>query len=1156
MRVKGLLVVATLAVTALRAPAQDVASGFTDRGPRFLLASTTEPIRLDVVRTPLLQKGISLDLRNVPAHEALAAITRQSGVRLFYSEELLAGTRPVTLRAQEITVAAALTAVLVDADVDVLFNRFGNAALVKRGMRQVAEGIVTGRITDSTDAKPIPGVIIQVEDARVSTTTNNDGSYTLRGVPVGNRTVSVRRLGYRTQSRAVAVVENGTATLDFTLARTPTTLQEIVVTPTGDRQRLEVGNAIGTIKADSLVPLNLIRNMSDLLQARVTGVMVSNTSGQVGAPSKVRVRGVSSLQLNNDPVIIVDGMRVNNMTTKANNQTNVGSQTLLAGTSRPELALKNPPLAPSRFDDIDPNTIESIDVLRGPSAASLYGTDASNGVIVIKTKRGSASAWRFNTSGDYQVAENIGSFPEGWYGWGTTTAGQTTGSCLLSMGGTNTVVNGRCSQDSVTHFSPNNNPLMTPIGTGHNRTVNLSASGGSERLQQFFSLTSADNVGMAKMSEMQRRITERLWATPVPSWMLRPNTEKHHTGVARTTFTTSPKFNVSLTTTGMYRDVLNGGAGIDNGFVGAGASLSDSLGYLPSETQRAKQTQTVKRGMVGINSTYMPFPWATLTATLGGDYNLRNDLSLLRPTDCTLPYAMATQNRTTCPSWRRTKNDETFVTTVNVAGTFMYSPISWLKLRTSVGEQYNRTTWSSLQAANGNNTDLAFGTDLLNPQPVTTVSGTQLYSVLEARDAQATAGWYLEQSVDLFGLYTSFGFREDVASTFGKAEQPPRYPKLNLSYLISEQPYFPQQPWLSSLRLRYAYGHSGSQASQEGVLNNYWRNRYAIGSATPDVDAVEIWRIGNANLKPERGTEWEAGFDVALFQNNRVSAEVTRYRKVTRDAIMNLLIPASYGVELRSSFVNLGTTENKGAEYTLTVLPIDLPSVTWTSTINYTKNENKLLMRAPGLNDGGFFGTRNRQGYPLFGFWGVPVLSYADADGDGILAPHEITMGPAAFIGAPYPKSNITYFNSVSLLRGALHLSASFDQINDQVTPFNLQNFTIQPRAAVDRTAPLAEQAAWIQSRWNQGTYIRSSSLRFQEMSGTFTLPQQWVNRTRFARSASVTVAARNLALWTNYIGKDPNVDTSAGDIGEIMLDDGSGFGQPRTIAFRLNLGF
>jgi len=211
------------------------------------------------------------------------------------------------------------------------------------------------------------------------------------------------------------------------------------------------------------------------------------------------------------------------------------------------------------------------------------------------------------------------------------------------------------------------------------------------------------------------------------------------------------------------------------------------------------------------------------------------------------------------------------------------------------------------------------------------------------------------------------------------------------------------------------------------------------------------------------------------------------------------------------------------------------------------------------LSASGPLNTQFREGYPLYGYWGVPVESYTDANHNGILELNEISVGPQSYMGAPYPKGEVTYRSDFALWNGTLRVSANLDHIMGQTTQLKVGdgtfgNSNFMPRAAVDPTTPLGAQAAYIQAEINNKSYLgTSSSLRLNELSVTYTFPVHLI-RQFHGQSLAMTVAGRNVALWSSYAGKDPNVDTS-GLLGEASQDNGLGTPQPRSWILRFNLG-
>ena len=243
-------------------------------------------------------------------------------------------------------------------------------------------GTIRGRITDQSSGLPVPGAQVIIAGTRLGASADNDGRYVIAQVPAGAQTLTVRLLGYAPKTATVTVTEDGEVTADFTIERSASQLSEVVVTATGDQRRVEIGNAVATLRADSLIasrPDHLRRRHAP--GARRRACMTFANAGMTGSAPRIRIRGFNSLSQPNNPLIIVDGARVDNTTgAGSGGGTNIQSYGWTAGS----------------MTAINPEEIESIEIVKGPAAATLYGTDAANGVIVIRTKRGAAGAPKWN----------------------------------------------------------------------------------------------------------------------------------------------------------------------------------------------------------------------------------------------------------------------------------------------------------------------------------------------------------------------------------------------------------------------------------------------------------------------------------------------------------------------------------------------------------------------------------------------------------------------------------------------------------------------------------------------------------------------------------------------------------------------------------------
>ena len=319
---------------------------------------------------------------------------------------------------------------------------------------------VTGRVMDDRTGQPIAAVQVFIADTGIGALTQQNGRYLLLNVPAGTHTLSVQRIGFGTQTQEITVAAGETVVLDFQLREQALAMDEIVITgvPGGNRRRA-VGNVVSTLDAAALQEIVPIDKVGNILAGRTAGVNMTSVDGQVGSGSMIRVRGESTLSLPPNPLIYIDGVRVENAETTGPNESRI-----------------------SRLDDISPEEIESIEVLRGPSAATLYGTEASQGVVNIITKRGIAGAPQVNVSvrqgiSTYIRPENI--FPTNYW----------------------THPDGTVIPFNMITDSPEG---PTAFRDGHLSTYTASVSGGSEDLTYYLMGSYTDDEGQLKNNSNER----------------------------------------------------------------------------------------------------------------------------------------------------------------------------------------------------------------------------------------------------------------------------------------------------------------------------------------------------------------------------------------------------------------------------------------------------------------------------------------------------------------------------------------------------------------------------------------------------------------------------------------------------------------------------
>jgi TonB-linked SusC/RagA family outer membrane protein len=1121
------------------------------RAPRFLAPASPRgaPVEVDVSAVPALTERVSIRLDAPTVGDALEAITAQTGIRFAYSPDVLPLSRRLGLRAENITVAAALLEILIDTGVDVVLSSDNRLALVARVEGAQPEvGMIIGTVTDSATGDALPGATVSAEGAPRSVTTNEQGRYRITDVPAGRRKITVRLIGYEPAQRVVEVMEDEGVVADFVLRGAITRLQEIVSTATGDRRRYELGNAIATINADSIVRTQPIRTVSELLETRVPGLTVAHTSGAPGDPTRLRLRGLNSVTRSNDPIVIVDGVRIyaDQSDARAANLAGLDYNSGKPFTGTSQIATRSP------VDQIDPHSVDRIEVFKGPSAATLYGADAANGVIVITTKRGQPGATRWTFGTDYATSHMPGEYPDAYIRFGHNEDSGKPGRCAL--------VAFNCVVDSLVRFQVLNDPELTVLGRGNRKSLNLGVSGGSSSITYSLTGSYADETGLLKLPDYEDRRYRNLVGEAPTDWMRRPHqlNDWNATGHVNVQLGSSADFSFtsSVDRSSQHRSSLDQRLGdlmavyadtINNRYY-SGTAVNTGPGETPGgllEIRGTLATDFFTRTTADATSfteaarvNWRPLGWLTTNVDLGLNVIDRRDESSQARRDINDPYfdqfALGAYE-----GFFNVGTGSSTVTTANVGGIAL-APLMWgLKLRTAIGANYTRTRTNDILAA---------GLRLI--PGATGIEGAQQIVTTPQRSGVTSFGWYVEPTIEHKRFYLSGGLRLDGADTYGSDQELAAFPKVSLSYLVSDEPFFPLKNVFNTLRLRAAYGQAGVQPGSADRLR-----LYAIGPGYLDgsfTDATEITTLGNAQLKPERSAEFEGGLDADLF-GNRLTLEVTAYRKTRLDALVPVTFPPSInggGTQL----VNIGRVRNTGFEIALGTNLFRGDAVAVSTQFHVSRNRNRVLDTGDAGEIEGPGGTRVVEGYPLFGRWARPIQHYADVNGDGIIEHAEVQLGDdQVFLGSPEPDYEAALYANISLARGLVTVSGGLSYTDGQLQVNEAVRETAYTvRAVNDPSAPLSEQAAAVvREQTPYGLAQVLSTLRFHSLSVAVNAPERIAGMFG-ARTLSFTAQGTNLGLWTNYRGHDPNVN--AYSTGNVIADTGQ-LPLPRTWSFGIRLG-
>lgn len=1004
-----------------------------------------------------------------------------------------------------------------------------------------ASGTIRGRVTEKTGGQPIVSAQVVAVGTRFGAITNNNGEYVIRGVPAGVVTVRAIRIGYTPANQAVTVSASDETRADFALDAAAARLEEVITTATGEQSRREFGNVVSTVKADSLVATTPTTTVNELLQGRTSGLQVIQASGQTGAASFIRIRGTSSLSLTNEPLVVIDGVRFESGSIPGNQTT----QRI------------------TRLNELNPAEIESIDIIKGPSAAALYGTAAANGVLVVKTKRGQAGRpqWSFTAEGG--SVSQPSNFEDNWRSWGhnLNSAGQPTGGniqCKIANSSLKT-----CQIDSLTKYNPYTAFQTRPFAAMPRYMGTLQVSGGSESLRYFVSGTREQETGPYSMPifERQRLATER--GTTPPDHQVHPNQLTQSS--LRGNFSLNLAKNATLDVSTGYIDrqqqnPFDGGffAGLTfqmmtgPGFKNAtNGTQREFVGDVFSVTQRATDSRFT--GSTTLN--YQPLDWLQLRAVTGVDQTNSYNTSINLYGEG--PRIGAAWGPPAFQGGKDFDRSNNLRYSVDVFGTATRNLTERFASKTTVG-----LGWYKSELYQGFGEGYGFGV----PGVSTPNSAAQrLASEFTTENAQY--GAFLNEDLSHRDrLFVTGGLRIDRNSAFGRTVPNTVYPRASVSYVISEEGWFPHVPTLSRMRLRGAWGKAGVQPSTTAALQFLGATTYPVNGA--EAPALRIASIGNPDLKPEVTTEIELGTDIGLF-NDRIAVEATFFNKSSKDALYNSPLPPSYGVSIGSGaptkWVNLAAVRNRGIELAVDATVLTAKALNWDVRLNGSHINNKLLS-AGNISLPTAPGARNVVGYPLFGLWDRKITGYQDKNGDGIITENEVTLTDSAqFRGPTLPVWEAGLTNNVGLFNNRVRVMALLDYRGGFYNQWGYENqrcvSTGNCRAVNDPKAPQDRQAAAVMasSSTNKtvwGLFVPNDFIRFRELSVSYNLPERFTQRYLRNRSASIILSGRNLGvLWTRYPGLDPEANSAINVTGGGNNDF---FSEPvlRYYLARVNLAF
>ena len=994
---------------------------------------------------------------------------------------------------------------------------------------------VRGLVTDASKI-PLSGVSIFVEGSKKGTTTDKEGKYLITGVNPSDKLV-FSYVSFITQRFSI----NNQSVIDVSLIADNSSLDEVVVVGYGSVKKSDLTGSVSTIKASELKQTPIV-SLDQGLQGRAPGVQVTQNSGAPGGAVSIRIRGGNSISSSNEPLYVIDGFPVSGAVVSPSgpsfgaNQSN--GMNALAG--------------------LNPNDIESLEVLKDAAATSIYGSRGANGVVLITTKRGKSG----KTKVEY----------ESYYG-------------MQSVNRTLPLMNGEQYAAFENELSPGRFPDVGKYGEGTNwqkelfndapiNSNQITVSGGSEKTQFSVAANYFTQDGIIKGSDFKRG-------------SFRVNLDHQ--------LNSKIKFGSNLSLSKLNSNVVNNSQ--EQGVVWTALLMSP---LVPVYNSSGFYTNPVEYNSyyAGTGSAENPLAMAEY---IKNDYNtlrilgnIFSEIQILKNLSYRFSLGTDVYNDTRNVFIPRTTQAGKLVNGSGGRGIvdqFTYLHESVLNWNPNLGKNHvlNVTGVFSTQSQSQDRSGLSasnFPSDALaeNNLGIAATQTTSTNKSLWRLDSYTARVNYNYKERYLLSLTT----RLDGSSRFGDGNKYGFFPSLAFAWRVIEEDFMKEQNVFSDLKLRLSYGRTGNaevplyqSLFKLGTLGNFdyvFNNSRSVG--------IGAQGIPNPDLKWENTESYNAGLDFGVF-NNRINFNVDAYYKLTSDLLLGRTIPASSGFS--SFFGNFGQVENKGLEFGLTGILADSKDFSWNISSNISFNRNKLvkldgtqIQIIPAENSGGNAAFSNNSvlrigepvgsffGYVFDGIWqktdniatshmpsSIPGNSrYKDINKD-----NRLTDADRVIIGNPNP--DFIYAFSTNLTYKKLDFSLFMQGVQGN------QIFNVVSRL-LETAGGGGNQRAEMVNRWTQtnpsNSYISASRsqrlpqsdkfiedgsfLRLKNISLGYTVVQNSNSKIRLYFSAN------NLFTITNYWGFDPEVNTAGqGDVTNFGIDNG-GFPVAKSLIGGLQLTF
>lgn len=1109
----------------------------------LLVMKLTALLILSISLQALAKSGhaqrVSLDVKNVPLKKVFKQLQKQTGYYFLYSVESLEKADKISISVQNVSLPEALNTCLQNTSLS--YSIVEKTVVIKRLQEQppapvtlpveVALFKVKGLVTDET-GKPLAGASITIQQTSTGTSTNTEGMFEL-DVEKGQSLI-VSFVGYEKKT----IVVSNQQFLTINLVAIKSDLTDIVVVGYGTQSRSTVTGAVSTVKTKDLNVTNAV-SIDNLLQGRAAGLNVNTYTAQPGGAMAITIRGAISPRGDNGPLFVIDGFPI---TTNASTAYNSSTGNFRGDFQR------------SPLDNINPNDIESIDILKDASATAIYGSAAANGVILITTKKGKEGKATVSYNGTYSTQSNkdflqplnASEFRTNVNKYGLEAF--KFNNKLAPYGNGTTPIGNYApyfTADQVANAGTGDNNIDFVLRKGMINDHNIAMSTGTANTKIFTSFNYFDQKALLKNSNLQRfsgrlnldqKIGERI------------------------------KFNIGLTFSQVNSDNVATGQSQD---IDSPSFLQSALQFasdIPLYTVDGKlsssyysRTPNPASFLQITNQTFTNRFLATPSLVInlfdgmklnitGGIDNTRTDRQFFIPVAAsfpTVPQGNAQRGFTKLNNY----SAETFLT---------YDKKFWKgKFSGVAGVGYYKSTFNDFSLA-----AVGFNTDVFGLDNIGIAYNRDLSSVGSNRSERSKLSQFTRLNYTLLDKYiVQFTGRFDGSSNFPEKNLFGFFPGVSAGWVMNKEKFLNNVGWLNQLKLRAGYGTSGNESITTN--GNYVYSLYSLSTAFNYLIGNQLYnsgffqtQIGNPDLKWETDVTINAGIDFGLF-NNRLSGSMDYFNRTANDLLDFRILPASNPITTQA--FNVGSTRSKGFELTLRTENVVSKNFNWSSIITLGTAKTYWVTRNPAVTLPDYIGLndpiRAQYGWKTDGLIrdakDIPAyqagayvgnIKYIDLNGD-----NKLDIKDVAYLGNNDPKGTFG-FNNTFRYKG-LDLSVfiygaygnitndgfqTFIQLGrltrpgvptnvdihslDAFTSFNpngtYPGFAVDPAAANNPT------------RRNDFRTVKNSVFaRLRNVNLGYTLPKELLAKQKLIRSARFFIDLNNLYNVTNIRGLDPEME-------------------------------